>query len=282
MNTDIKLFWIRDDRDKRNMFLEYASRFGETFPEVADILAAVDNKGNLMGFSAILSTEVISDILIFRIEPGESVKDIGHLMLREIENVIEGTGIGMIRFVMPRVEEMMCFFADEGYDIVENGTEYAVLFSSLTYSDVYRKIIEEEEVQKARSISECTRKEQKFLKDFFIKNEVATMDFFNPVLSSVVIEGSEVMGLLLCETKPEGIIIYHMYAAADHPEYLIDCLRVLDKKLSEYKDEDPGLMLSFAIGNDNEVSLLRYLSGNVVPIEEFVRDCTAVKILKAM
>ena len=278
MNADIKLFWIRDDRDKRNMFLEYTSRFGETFPEVADILAAVDNKGNLMGFSAVLSTEVISDILIFRIEPGESVKDIGHLMLREIENVIEGTGIGMIRFVMPRV----CFFADEGYDIVENGTEYAVLFSSLTYSDVYRKIIEEEEVQKARSISECTRKEQKFLKDFFIKNEVATMDFFNPVLSSVVIEGSEVMGLFLCETKPEGIIIYHMYAAADHPEYLIDCLRVLDKKLSEYKDEDPGLMLSFATGNDNEVSLLRYLSGNVVPIEEFVRDCTAVKILKAM
>ncbi len=282
MSTDINLFWIRDDKDKRNLFLEYAKQFGETFPDVANILAAVDNKGNLKGFSTILSTEVISDILTFRVEPGESVKEIGHLMLREIENVIEETGIGLIRFIMPCDEEMMCFFADEGYDIVENGSEHAVLYASLFYSDVYRKTITEGKVQKARSISECSPKDQKILKDFFMKNDVGTMDFFNPVLSSAVIEGSEVKGLLLCETKPRGIIIYYMHAAADNPEYLLDCIRVLDKILSGYKAEDPGLMLSFATGNDSELSLLRHLTANIVPVEEFVRDCTATKILKAM
>jgi hypothetical protein len=188
----------------------------------------------------------------------------------------------MIRFIMPHDEEMMCFFADEGYDITPNGSEHAVLYSALSYSDVYRKTITEEKVRKAKSISECTRVEQKILKDFFIENRLGTMDFFNPVLSSVVIEGAEVTGLLLCETKPRGMIIYYMYAAEEHSEYLIDCIRVLDRILSQYKAEDPGLMLSFADGNDSDVSLLQHLAGNVVPIEEFVRDSTAIKILKAM
>ena len=282
MKTNIDLIWITDENDWRAKFLDYAMQFGETFPDQAAILAALDGEGRLLGFSAVLSSEVISDILIFHVVPEEKEKGIENLMLREIEKVVGDTGIGIIRYIMPRDEEMMIFFADEGYDIIEGSREYAVNYASLSYSEVYRKNIEEEEAKNAGSISKCNVKEQKILKDFILGNAVGTMDFFNPLLSSVVIEDSEVKGLLLCETKPEGIIIYHMYAAADHPEYLIDCLRVLDKKLSEYKDEDPGLMLSFATGNDNEVSLLRYLSGNVVPIEESVRDCTAVKILKAM
>ncbi len=120
------------------------------------------------------------------------------------------------------------------------------------------------------------------LKEFFIDNSIATMDYFNPVLSSVVFDGSDVMGMLLCETKPKGIIIYYMYAKEDHPEYLIDCLRVLDRILSEYKEQDPELMLSFATGNDMEVSLLQHLTGNIIPIEEFVREGIAIKPLKAM
>jgi hypothetical protein len=73
-----------------------------------------------------------------------------------------------------------------------------------------------------------------------------------------------------------------MYAKEDHPEYLIDCLRVLDRILSEYKEQDPELMLSFATGNDTEVSLLHHLTGNIVPVEEFVRESIAIKPLKAM
>ena len=282
MERNISLFWIRDDKDTRKMLLQYASKFGETFPDAAEILAAVDDEGNLLGFSAILSTEVISDILVFHVEPGESLNDIGHLMLQEIEKVMQETGIGMLRYIMPRDESMMLLFADEGYDMFGAGREYAVLYASLTYSDVYRRNVQAEPVQKARSISQCKAKEQKILKDYFIENSIATMDFFNPVLSSVVFEGAKVAGLVLCETKPKGIIIYHMYAEADHPEYIIDCLRVMDVILSEYGAQDEELMLSFATGNETEVDLIHYLAGNVVPVEDFVRESIALKVLKAM
>ncbi len=282
MGSNINLLWIRDDRDARNILLQYAGQFGKTFPDAADILTAVDDEGNLLGFSAILSTEVISDILVFHVEPGESLNDIGHLMLQEIEKVIEETGLGMLRYIMPRDESMMLFFADEGYDILDAGREYAVLYASLAYSDVYRKNVRDKEVQKAISISQCRPKEQKILKDHFIENSIATMDFFNPVLSSVVFEGSKVAGLLLCETKPKGIIIYHMYAEADHPEYIIDCLRVLDGILSEYSEQDEELMLSFAKGNDTEAGLIHHLAGNIVPVEDFVRESIALKVFKAM
>ena len=132
MERNISLFWIRDDKDKRKMLLQYASKFGETFPDVAEILAAIDDKGNLLGFSAVLSTEVISDILVFHVEPGESLNDIGHFMLQEIEKVIEETGLGMLRYIMPRDESRMLFFADEGYGMFGAGREYAVLYASLT------------------------------------------------------------------------------------------------------------------------------------------------------
>ncbi len=282
MIKNTHIFWITDESEWRAKILNYAMQFGETFPDPAAILAVIDDEGRLLGFSAVLSTEVISDILYFHVVPEEREKDTGHLMLREIEKVIGDTGIGIIRYIMPRDEEMMIFFADEGYDIIEGSREYAVKYASLSYSEVYRKNIEEEEAKNAVSISELNPKEQKILKDFIIGNSVGTMDFFNPLLSSAVIEDSEVKGLLLCESKPKGIIIYYMYAAPEHPEYLIDCLRVPDKILSEYKSEDPELMLSFATGNDTEVSLVHHLTGNTVPIEEFVRESIAVKTLKAM
>ena len=282
MDPNINLVWIGDDRDTREMILQYAAQFGKTFPDAADILEAVDEGGRLLGFTAVLSTEVISDILVFHVVPEEGGDDTGHLMLRELEKVIGDTGIAILRYIMPRDEELMIFFYDEGYDIFDGGREYAVRYASLSYSPVYRKNIEAAEVQKAVSIGDCTPKEQKILKEFFIDNSIATMDYFNPVLSSVVFDGSDVMGMLLCETKPKGIIIYYMYAKEDHPEYLIDCLRVLDRILSEYKEQDPELMLSFATGNDMEVSLLQHLTGNIIPIEEFVREGIAIKPLKAM
>ncbi len=282
MDPNINLVWIGDDEDTREMILQYAAQFGKTFPDAADVLEAVDDGGRLLGFTAVLSTEVISDILVFHVVPEEGGDDTGHLMLRELEKVIGDTGIAILRYIMPRDEKMMIFFYDEGYDIFDGGREYAVRYASLSYSPVYRKNIEEEEAHNAKSIGECTRKEQMALKEFFIDNSIATMDYFNPVLSSVVFDGSDVMGMLLCETKPKGIIIYYMYAKEDHPEYLIDCLRVLDRILSEYKEQDPELMLSFATGNDMEVSLLQHLTGNIIPIEEFVREGIAIKPLKAM
>ncbi len=282
MKPNFRPIWIGDDKDTKNMLLNYAAQFGKTFPDAADILTVADDEGRLLGFSVILSTEVISDILVFHIEPEENVDDIGHLMLQEIENVITETGIGMLRYFMPRDESMMLFFADEGYDIYDADREYAVLYSALNYSDVYRKNIRAEQVRKAKPISQCNMAERKILKDYFLENEIATVDFFNPVLSSVVFEGSKVAGFLLCETNPGGIIIYHMYAKADHSEYIIDCLRVLDGILSEYSAQDEELMLSFATGNEMEAGLVHYLSGDVVPIEDFVRDSIALKVLKAL
>ena len=280
MDPNINLVWIGDDEGTREMLLQYAARFGQTFPDAADVLEAVDDGGRLLGFAAVLSTEVISDILVFHVVPEEGGNDTGHLMLRELEKVIGDTGIAILRYIMPRDEELMIFFYDEGYEILEGGREYAVRFASLSYSPVYRKNIEEEKVHKAISISECSREQQKALKDFFIDNSIGTMDFFNPVLSSVVFDGPKVLGMLLCESKPKGIIICYMHAEEDHPGYLIDCLRVLDKILSEYKAEDPELMLSFATGNDMEDSLLHHLTANIIPTEEFVREYFAVKPLK--
>lgn len=70
-----------------------------------------------------------------------------------------------------------------------------------------------------------------------------------------------------------------MYSDAEHPENLIDCFRVMDKALSTHKKETSKLMLSFATGNETEARLLQRLSGDVVLINEFVREDVAVKRL---
>ncbi len=113
MDPNINLVWIGDDEDTREMLLQYAAQFGKTFPDAADVLEAVDDGGRLLGFAAVLSTEVISDILVFHVVPEEGGNDTGHLMLRELEKVIGDTGIAILRYIMPRDEELMIFFYDE-------------------------------------------------------------------------------------------------------------------------------------------------------------------------
>ncbi|MBQ7614752.1 MAG: GNAT family N-acetyltransferase [Butyrivibrio sp.] len=275
----MKTFWIGFDNKEIEYFIDYAAKLKAKIPEEAEILAATDDDGIVKGFAAVVATKDVSDIVFFFVAEEARGKNIGRTMLKEIEKTVRESGVSIIRCVVPNEDGIVNLFFNEGYDFFDTGTEYAVSVGALYYSGTYRKSIYGKEPVKAKSLDQFTPEEKKIFKSLCHENIIEELDFFNPKLSAAVFDGDTVKAFLLCESNMKGIIVDYMHSEAEHPENLIDCFRVLDKALSTHKEETSKLMISFATGNDTEERFLKRLAGDVVLVEEFVREDFAIKRL---
>ncbi len=275
----MRIFWIGDNKANEDYLVDYASKLNERILKDADIIVATDDDGNLEAFAAIDARKELADIVFFYVVNEDRGKRIGHELLAEIEKTVMDSGVATIRCIIPQEEDMMALFDDAGYDFFPGGKEYAVSFGALHYSETYRKTIDGKKPVKAKTLDKLTDEENVILRHFLDENTLKEMDFFNKKLSSVVINNGEVAAVLLCESNLKGVIVDYLHSDKEHPDNLLDCFRALDNALSAHKDILADMMLSFATGNEVEERLIHILSGEVVLIEEFVREDVAVKNL---
>ena len=272
-------YWIGSDKESIEYFIKFAEAFKIRIPKNASIISTVGDDGSLMGFGAVVSRNDLADLLFLYVIEEERRKGIGGNLLREIEEVALAAGVGSIRCIVQHEDTIFDFFEAEGYEFFETPKEYAVPIGSLHYSDSYRKNIEGKTPHKAKALDACSAGEKKILKEYFEEKRITDIDEYNLKLSAAAFEGNELSALLLCESNMEGIIINYMHADKEHPEKLVDCLKVLDAAISSHRDECKDLMLSFATGNEMELMLLKHLAGDAAVIEDFSRYSVAYKTL---
>ena len=87
----------------------------------------------------------------------------------------------------------------------------------------------------------------------------------------------KILAVLLCYGLPSGLVIGYMYAAPDHPEFLLNGFRKLDKALSVYGEKADKLKISFSTGNPQDYDLIKKITDDVVSIEVITREVIAVK-----
>ena len=187
-----------------------------------------------------------------------------------------------MRAVIPGRDEMTGLFRKAGYELYEAGKEYALPFRSLHYSPIYRMKVEGKNPVKAKALIDANVEERNVLKAYFNDNGISDGLSFDKDLSSVIFDNGRVSALMLCERIPGGLIVEYILTSRDHPEYLIDCLRVMDRYISKKAEAKEGLMLSFATGHEKERNLVKRLSGGLMDPEEIIREYIAVKKIDAV
>lgn len=270
-------YWIGSDKDYSDALIKYAKRLGYRIPEDASLIASFDDGGNMAGFGALAATQEVADILFLYVPEENRGKGIGGELLAEMENMAGQVGVSGLRCYVPHDTATLVFFAKKGYEFYEGPREYAVPYGALKYSEVYRKNISGKTPKKAKSLERCSDKEKKILKAYLETNGITGTESFDIQLSAVIFEGQEVITILLGETNMKGVIVSFMRSDKEHPELLVDCLKVMDRAISSREGGGRDMMLSFATGNDNEQSLLKYLVGQAAVIQEFSRYSVAYK-----
>ncbi len=273
----MKSYWTGTNKQKRKFFKDYASCYNIDIPDNADLLIATDDDGSFCGFSALVSNERFTDIIFFLVPEKNRRNGYGSFMLEEIENTVKASDIRIIRCVMPPTEDLSGIFSKESYNVFPGEREYAVSFGALHYSEKYMDLIAGKDPKQTKSLDECSASEKGILKDFFAREGIIDGMSYDRKLSSVTFDNDKVGGLFLCDRLNSGIVIGYMYASEEHPEYLLNGFRKMDSILSGFGEDAKKLKISFATGNDNELDLIKMLSGDVSQIEEIIREVIAVK-----
>ncbi len=276
----MRSIWVGNDRGKRKYFRDYAARFKVMLSDKADILVATDDDGALCGFTAVMSRSEVIDIVFMYVEEKKRNTGVGAYMLKAVEKAAVNSRIGTLRCVMPRTETAENLFAGEGYRVFQGNTEYTVSLGSLYYSPVFRRQVEGRKPARAKNIAELSQEEKGMLNALYQEQAVSATESYNKRLSCAVFGKEKIGALVLVEALSKGIIIGYMYTEKGHPEYLLDCLRLLNKTLSENGEEKKDLQISIDTDNEKDLELLRYLAGNTIPIGEIVREAVAVKRLQ--
>lgn len=273
----MKIFWIGSDKEYTEYLIEYAARLDYQIPKDANLLASIDDDGSLKGFGAISATKDVADILFLYVTKECRRQGIGGKLLSEIESLALQAGVSSIRCFVPHEDSNLTFFTKKGYELCEGPREYAVSMGALWYSESYRKIIYGKTAKKAKALGNCSSMEKKALKHYCEMNGISGLDFFDQRISSVIFSGDEVTTLFLGESNNNGVIIHYIHLDKAHPEFMVDCFKVLDRAVNADINADSKLMLSFATGNENELSLLSHIAGEAAIIEEFSRYAVAFK-----
>ncbi|WP_022779812.1 GNAT family N-acetyltransferase [Butyrivibrio sp. AE3009] len=271
--------WIGSDKEYIDYITDYAARLHCRIPKDSSLLACMDDDGTPIGFGAILATKEVADIAFLYVPEEHRRKGIGTQLLAEMENMAQQVGVTDLRCIVPNDTESLLFFTAKEYELCEGPREYAVPFASLRYSEAYRKNIAGKTAKKAKALESCSDKEKKVLQQYYDKHGISATDSFDKKLSAAIFEGEEARCLLLGERTASGVIIHYMHSDKDHPELLVDCLKVMDKAITADREDISDLMLSFATGNEYEQSLLRHLAGEAAIVEEFSRYSVAYRIV---
>ena len=273
----MKSYWLGSDKKKRKFFKDYASCYNMELPDNSDILLIAEEDGSFSGFSAVVSNKYSSDIVFFLIPEEKRRKGCGWFMLREIEQAVINTNISLLRCIMPSVEGLPAFFQREGFDLFSGESEYAVSFGSLKYSSNYRSLIAGKEPLDTKALAELDPPETTLLKSFLLQEGLTGIGYYNNKLSSVTMVDGKILALLLCDGLPSGVVINYMFAAADHPEYLLNGFKKLDQALSVYGEKADKLKISFSTGNPQDYDLIKKITDDVVSIDVITREVIAVK-----
>ena len=279
----MRVFRVDPGDKERARLGAFAADMRYCLPEGCEYFAAVDDREALSGFAAVLPGEDVSDILFIYVMESKRRMRAGSLLLRGLEGAVREAGGEAVRCVMPARDDLMGLFAGEGYEFFPGEREYAVSFGTLYYSSLYRKHVFGKPPKRAKSPDEFTPAEKKALAALLTTEGVTLgSEKLNTHLSSAVLDGSGIYAALLCEVLEKGILVDYIYVHPDHMELFTDCLRLLDSRLpSVYGERVPEMKLSFSTGNDKEEALLKYISGNIAPLELFTREYAAVKPLTA-
>lgn len=273
----MRSYWLGADKKKRKFFRDYASCYNTELPDDSDIILITEEDGSFSGFSAIVSNKHSSDIIFFLVPEEKRRKGCGWFMLREIEQAVRNTDISLIRCIMPSVEGLPGFFQREGFDLFPGESEYAVSFGSLNYSSNYRSLIAGKEPLNTKALADLDPQETALFKSFLIQEGLTGVSSYNNRLSSVTIIDGKILAVLLCYGLSSGLVIGYMYAAPDHPEFLLNGFRKLDKALSVYGEKADKLKISFSTGNPQDYDLIKKITDDVVSIEVITREVIAVK-----
>ncbi len=275
----MKALWSDSDSNRRQFFRNYAAIYDKSLPQDAETILVTDDSGNLCGLAGILDRDYSAEIVFLAIDKKYRRQGYGSYLLNEMENTLRVSRIDTARAILPINEELNGFFSKAGYDLFDGKKEYAFPFAVLHYCERYRKLIENKAPVKARALKTLSLEDQLLLKAFINKNNVTKAASYNNVLSSVIIDGNRICAYLLCEALHGGVVIDSLYAEKEHPEYIPDCIRVLNQELAKRKEKLKDLKLSFTDNNGKAVKLLEYFTDGLMEPEEIIRETIAVKKL---
>ncbi len=274
----MKSYWLGSDKKNRKFFKDYSKSFNMPIPDNADIIVVAEDDGDFCGFSAIVATPGYADIVFFLVIREKRRNGCGSFMLQEIEKAVRESKIGHLRCMMPSGgERLLGLFTKEGFDLFPGETEYAINFGALYYSEKYLSLIAGKEPKNTKTLSELNTSENGMLKAFFNKQGITAGKHYNKKLSSVTIENGEIVALLLCDGVPTGVIIVFMYVDKDHPDFLLNGFRLIDKSLSGFGEKAKKLKISFSTGNDSDLGLVKKIAEDMVQINEITREVIAIK-----
>lgn len=272
----MKAVLISGDKDQREIFEKYASGYGMGISNNHDIIAVMDDEGELSGFSVLKAFGDYNEILFFLIFEEMRRKGCGSFLLREIVRSSEKNG-AVIRCSMPDSTELKRLFEKEGFEFYPGRLEHTVSFGALHYSKLYMEKVAGKEPVNTKAFDECSDVEWKKIMDFFASQNIIYRGRGNKKLSSVTFVKGKVGALYLCERLPGGIVVYYVYSDKDHPEYLLNGLRVIHRIIEPLGEKGRELNLSFATRRPGGRELLIKLTGDPVIVKELVRGTTAVR-----
>lgn len=268
----MRTYWIKPNKEKRREFRRCAAAFKVRLPDSCDLIASAGEDGSVMGFAALSTTEASADILFFYVFEQYRRQGAARTMLQEIEKQLVRAGVAMLRFVLPRQEELTAFFRSEGYELFESDREYMFTYGALRYSPVYLRAVRDKNPGRAKPVKELDEKETRILAEFLRSHRLPDEGGLARELSIASIEGGQVKGLILCERAADGIRVVYVYAGDSGGMYGLKCFRALDRVMTGMGDDAARMKVIFSMGHERNRELARM----------FAQDDTQVEVINGV
>ena len=275
----MKLIWIGPERKEYSFFRQYAEGFGIVLTSQAELLAATDDAGTVMGYLATMGLNTTQELLFFTVFEAYRGKGVSHFLLEQYLRLASHAKMKLCRSVLPKHEPMHRLFVSEGFDLFPGETEFAISFKNLTTSSKYKDFFLGNAPMNVKMFSRLSSREHEDLMDFMTETGATRAPAFDPTLSSVRFMGGRVFSLMLCDKIQRGIALTYLFTRQGQPMLLLEHFRALFKIIQSFGESAGEPLLLFDINEEKNRKLASTLAGDMVPVEEKNAEVIAVKNL---
>ncbi len=276
----MKTYWLNHDKEREDYFKTYAAAFDRTLLSADAMITLVCENDEVCGFSALTVDDDIAYILFFLVFEEYRRRGYGSFLLGELSEKLSEAGILTIHAIVPSDEGICAFFEKEGFEFFPGEGEYEISFGEVCSCEKYRKDIMGQPVRDVVAFKDCTPKQKDVIREILKEHGITEPRGYDLELSMAGHDNGRVDSILLCERINGGIIIRMMIISeTGKPKDLLYCLRALNDKLCA-EEGSASMMLSFPTDVSANLSLIEYLTGLELNIEEYNRGYIAIRHTK--
>ena len=218
----MKLIWIGPERKEYSFFRQYAEGFGISLASQAELLAATDDAGTVLGYLATMGLNTTQELLFFTVFEAYRNRGISHFLLQQYLRLAAHAKMKLCRSVLPKQDAMQKLFVSEGFELFPGETEFAISFKDLTTSSKYKDFFVGSGPVNVKVFSRLSTREHEDLMDFMTETGASRAPAFDPTLSSVRFMGGRVFSLMLCDRIQRGIALTYLFTRQGQAMLLLE------------------------------------------------------------